>query len=112
MGASRLNKDLDIRARSLKVGWARQNVKRLQMKPSDTAALRLLIRRFVWMTLAAYAFMSVGLWIANFVFPLGGIDAYTTEISITGALTFGGLYAAASVLMSTSRTVQAAQRNA
>lgn len=112
MGAVRLNKDLDIRARSLKAGWARQKVKRLQMKPSDTAALRLLSRRFVWMTLAAYAFMSVGLWVANLVFPLGGVDAYTTEISIIGALTFSGLYAAASVLMSTSRTVQAAQRNA
>lgn len=74
----------------------------MHVKNADRQALRLLGRRFVWMTLAIYAAMTLGLWIAHAAFPgvLGpwwDYD-YLVGVSLIGALAFGGLYAAALAL--------------
>ncbi len=77
------------------------------MKTSDNEALRLLGRRFVWMTLVLYAVLTLGLWIAHAAFPnvLGpwwDYD-YLVRNSLIGALTFGGMYAAAFALRTDRR---------
>ena len=57
------------------------------------------------MFLAFYAGISIVLWLASAVAPIwfGPVSAYTVEISITIALTFGGMYALASILRPSRR---------
>jgi len=69
---------------------------------SDKEALRLLGRRFVWMTLVLYAALTIGLWLAHAAFqnvlgPWMDYD-YLVSTSLMGAIAFGGLYAAALAL--------------
>lgn len=75
---------------------------RMHVKMSDRETLRLLGRRFVWMTLVIYAALTLGLWIAHAAFPsvLGPTwdYDYLVRTSLVGALAFGGLYAAALAL--------------
>ena len=72
------------------------------MEPSDKQALRTLGWRFVWMTLAIYAALTIGLWLAHALFP-GVVGPtmdydYLVGVSLIAALAFGGLYAAALAL--------------
>ena len=75
---------------------------RMHVQMSDREALRLLGRRFAWMTLVIYAALTLGLWIAHAAFPsvLGPTwdYDYLVSTSLIGALAFGGLYAAALAL--------------
>jgi len=75
----------------------------MQTNPEDKDALRAAARRFAWMTLAIYAGLTVGLWIAHAMFPetMGAVTDYTVSVSLMGAITFGGLYAAAMTLRPT-----------
>lgn len=71
---------------------------RMPLDTSDKQTLRLLGRRFVWMTLVLYAALTLGLWVAHATFPsaLGpswDYD-YLVSVSLIGALAFGGMYAA------------------
>lgn len=72
----------------------------MHTNPEDKDALRAAARRFAWMTLAIYAGLTVGLWIAHAMFPetMGAVTDYTVSVSLMGAITFGGLYAAAMTL--------------
>jgi len=73
-----------------------------------TAALR----RFAWMFLSLYGATSIALWafsVAGLGF-VGPVTAYTVEISLTIALAFGGLYAAASALRPVKRDEASAAR--
>ncbi len=76
------------------------------MKSSDKEALIQAGRRFAWMTLALYAFLSIGLWLAWVLFPgsIGTVTEYTVSTSLIAAVTFGGLYAAAMALRSARPT--------
>jgi len=69
----------------------------MHTNPADKAALRVAGRRFVWMALALYAGLTIGLWVAHATFPaaIGAVTNYTVEVSLIGAIAFGGLYAAA-----------------
>lgn len=66
-----------------------------------TAALR----RFAWMFLSLYGATTVALWAFSVtgLGLVGPVTAYTVEISLTIALAFGGLYAAASALRPSKR---------
>jgi len=68
--------------------------------PEDRSALSSAVRRFSWLFLAFYTASTLGLWLANAVFPdrVGPVTEYTVSISLSLAVTFGGLYAAWSVL--------------
>jgi len=73
-----------------------------------TAALH----RFAWMFLSLYGATSIALWafsVTGFGF-VGPVTAYTVEISLTIALAFGGLYAAASALRPSKRDEAPAAR--
>ncbi len=76
-------------------------MERMHLESADKEALRHLGRRFLWMTLALYAALTLGLWIAHAVAPatlgLGDYD-YVVSVSLLGAVAFGGLYAAAMAL--------------
>ena len=67
---------------------------------SDKEALTLLARRFAWMTVALYVILIAGFAVAHAIFPdrIGSVDAYVLTTSLIGAVTFGGLYAAATAL--------------
>ena len=74
---------------------------RNRLPQEATAALR----RFAWMFLILYGATSIALWafsVAGFGF-VGSVTAYTVEISLTIALAFGGLYAAASAVKPSKR---------
>ena len=75
------------------------------MNPSDKEALVTVARRFAWLTPVIYTLLSVGLWITHSVAPsaMGPVTNYTVEVSLIGALTFGGLYALASALRPSRR---------
>ncbi len=66
-----------------------------------TAALR----RFAWLFLILYGASSIALWALSVagLGLVGPVTAYTVEISLTIALAFGGLYAAASALKPSKR---------
>ncbi len=66
-----------------------------------TAALR----RFAWLFLILYGASSIALWALSVagLGLVGPVTAYTVEISLTIALAFGGLYAAASALKPSNR---------
>ena len=70
------------------------------MNPTDKEALVRFGRRFAWMTLVLYAGLTLGLWLTAAIFPdnIGPVTDYTVSISLIGAVTFGGLYAAALAL--------------
>lgn len=67
---------------------------------SDKEALIQTGRRFAWTTLALYAVLSIGLWVAGVLFPgsIGAVTDYTVSTSLLAAVAFGGLYAAAMAL--------------
>ena len=70
------------------------------------------LRRFAWMFLSFYGATSIALWafsVAGLGF-VGPVTAYTVEISLTIALAFGGLYAAASALRPSKRDEVSAAR--
>ncbi len=76
------------------------------MDSSDKYELRLAGIRFAWATLLLYAGLTVGLWAAHLAFPqsMGAVNNYTVEVSLIGAVAFGGLYAAAMTLHPTRPT--------
>ena len=77
--------------------------------PPEAAAT---LRRFAWMFLSLYGATSIALWglsVAGLGF-MGPVTAYTVEISLTIALAFGGLYAAASALRPSKRDEVSAAR--
>jgi len=77
--------------------------------PREAAAA---LRRFAWMFLSLYGATSIALWafsVAGLGF-VGPVTAYIVEISLTIALAFGGLYAAASVLRPAKRDEVSAAR--
>ena len=79
-----------------------------RIPPEAIAALR----RFGWMFLSLYAISSIALWAISVaaVGFMGPVTAYTIEISVTLALTFGALYAAASALRTPRRAEASAGR--
>lgn len=74
------------------------------MHPGDTKPLVAAGRRFFWLYWTLFAALVVGLLAAHWLLPtvMGPLSdfrlSYIITISIIGALTFGGLYAAASAL--------------
>lgn len=60
----------------------------------------------MWLFLAIYAALSLGLWASHAAFPgaMGPVTDYTVSTSLIGALTFGGMYAAAVSLRDVRRS--------
>lgn len=63
--------------------------------------VRAAVRRFVWLVLVIYAALTVGLWLAHALAPssIGAVTDYTISVSLIGAVTFGGLFAAGTALV-------------
>ncbi|HLE54629.1 MAG TPA: hypothetical protein VI999_05285 [Thermoplasmata archaeon] len=93
---------IDSASTSLKpprqIAWA----ERMHTNAPEKETLILAERRFAWMTLAIYACLTVGLWLARVVFPnvIGpSMDYdYVVSASVIAAVAFGGMYAAAMAL--------------
>jgi len=84
---------------------AKFGAERVRMNPSDKEMLVVVARRLAWLTPLIYMLLTVGLWVAHLVAPqaIGPITNYTVEVSLIGAVTFGGLYALAFALRPTRR---------
>ena len=66
------------------------------MNPSDRSALLAGGKRWVLITLVAYAILSLGLWVARVAFsaPLGQQSDFETPTFVIASITIGGLYSA------------------
>jgi len=75
------------------------------MNPSHKKALLTVGRRWAMLTLAAYAILSIGLWIARVAFsaPLAPQSDSDTQALVIASITISGLYSAVLAL----RTPQA-----
>jgi len=78
------------------------------MDPEDRRALSSAVHRFGWLFLGLYAAATVSLWLANVMSPdsIGPVTNYTVSVSLTFAVTFGGLYAAWTVLRRDDRLLR------
>jgi|GEM_PF-1621576 len=74
--------------------------RRLAMNEIRRAAIGIGVRRFAWVSLIVYAFLTLGLWISHLgvLGTIGGVTNYTIEVSLLVAITFGGLFAAVMAL--------------
>ncbi len=77
---------------------------RMHVKQDDRQDLGSLARRFAWMTLAIFAALTIGLWVAHVAWPTvvgPSLDYdYVVGVSLLCAVTFGGLFAAGLALRS------------
>jgi len=66
------------------------------MDPSDKRALLTAGKRWVLITLMAYAILSIGVWVARVAFsaPLGQQSDVDTPTYVIASITIGGLYSA------------------